>query len=917
MPGLKPARTSPSKRKTSPSKAEKSTANSSSSSPAKATQNKDRQEEDGAKEEEERNELLQLAESVAQNAHSLVRGRGDEQLAQLARNVLKRSFDQAVESESLAFPHLSALLASLSPASGPSTRSRTAAAPPSLDEDEDESQVKIEPTPIPELTVDGGMDNEMIWEQMELRGKTVDGLMEAMFGQKDEDDEEGASDEGDEEGAEEGFEGLEEDGGMYGESDEEDEEEEDEEVDFDDIPEAEKEEYYRKLGGGDDDEEDDDEEEEDDEPAAPDAAADPLADESSALTLDNFDGESGRKSKSRRSKPSGPPSAVDDQFFSLADFHRDADAGEYEMNKMLRGEDLSDDDDEFDGDRDDFDGGGDGGGIDLFAPVDGLGGGDDDDDEEGSDEEERDLDVGGVMYRDFFDPPPAARGAADHKAGKGKGKGKTGSKASPSKPASTALPAASKEDDDGADVAEPPAKKAKRRGVRFSDAVKVKEIPHRLAEKKRLMALAAEDGIIDEETLEERLEELVAGSDEDDEEEEEDEEMEEGLPFGDDDAGAMDLDGFGDEEMEQPGSGSGSGSDDAEEEEDQDEIAEGAEAIDRFKSELFEDEPEEDEKTKNLSRHERRLLQLSSQIASLEQENVGPKDWATMGEAQSRDRPVNSLLEEDLDFERMGKVAPAVTEETTRTIEDLIKQRILAHQFDDVERRVAVDPNQFLPSRYIELQDTKSQKSLAEVYEDEYRDQREREQGNEVVQELDKDLMKRHDEIEALFEDLAARLDALSNAHFTPKAPKPSITTVSNLPSISVESALPTTHSTSTLLAPEEVYSTKTDAARPNGGALAIDAADLTPAQKKAQRQKSRQERKARAEKAERILAARDRKKGVRGEKDAAERKLVGVKGVTVIGKGGKAKEEAGGSKKRKRGGDGGEAQPTSVGLKL
>lgn len=151
--------------------------------------------------------------------------------------------------------------------------------------------------------------------------------------------------------------------------------------------------------------------------------------------------------------------------------------------------------------------------------------------------------------------------------------------------------------------------------------------------------------------------------------------------------------------------------------------------------------------------------------------------------------------------------------------------------------------------------------------------------------------------------------------------PKPSITTVSNLPSISVESALPTTHATSTLLAPEEVYSAKTDAARPNG-ALAIDAADLTPAQKKAQRQKSRQERKARAEKAERILAARDRKKGVRGEKDAAERKLVGVKGVTVIGKGGKGAKgsEVGGggssSKKRKRG-DGGEAQPTSVGLKL
>lgn len=129
----------------------------------------------------------------------------------------------------------------------------------------------------------------------------------------------------------------------------------------------------------------------------------------------------------------------------------------------------------------------------------------------------------------------------------------------------------------------------------------------------------------------------------------------------------------------------------------------------------------------------------------------------------------------------MGKVAPTVTEETTRTIEDVIKQRILAHQFDDVERRVAVDPNQFLPSRYIELQDTKSQKSLAEVYEDEFRDQRERELGNDpVVHELDKDLMKRHDEIEALFEDLAARLDALSNAHFTPKAVSHSLSRPAN-----------------------------------------------------------------------------------------------------------------------------------------
>lgn len=48
-----------------------------------------------------------------------------------------------------------------------------------------------------------------------------------------------------------------------------------------------------------------------------------------------------------------------------------------------------------------------------------------------------------------------------------------------------------------------------------------------------------------------------------------------------------------------------------------------------------------------------------------------------MGEATSRSRPVNSLLEEDLDFERAMKAVPVVTEESVNSLEGLVKKRII------------------------------------------------------------------------------------------------------------------------------------------------------------------------------------------------------------------------------------------------
>src|ERR1700722_18664585 len=122
----------------------------------------------------------------------------------------------------------------------------------------------------------------------------------------------------------------------------------------------------------------------------------------------------------------------------------------------------------------------------------------------------------------------------------------------------------------------------------------------------------------------------------------------------------------------------------------------------------------------NMSTHEKRMEALRLQIAELETENVRKKDWVLTGEANARSRPQNSLLEEDLEFERAMKVVPEVTEETVQDLEERIKSRILEGRFDDVVRKRPMDDKPFLPSRFFELKDTKSAQSLAQIYETEY-----------------------------------------------------------------------------------------------------------------------------------------------------------------------------------------------------
>lgn len=312
----------------------------------------------------------------------------------------------------------------------------------------------------------------------------------------------------------------------------------------------------------------------------------------------------------------------------------------------------------------------------------------------------------------------------------------------------------------------------------------------------------------------------------------------------------------------------------------------------RVKGDLFDSDDEEDREDQVLSTHEKRQKALAEEIAQLESEAVGPKEWTLLGEASSRTRPQNSLLEEDLDFEHVAKVVPVITEDSVATMEELIKQRILDNNFDSPVRVRAFEPTPFLPSRFFELQDTQSSKSLAQIYEEEYQAAA---SGEKVKDARDQKLQKAHEEIEGLWGEICYKLDALSSLNFVPKAPKASITTISDLPTTSMESALPPTAAASTMLAPQELF------AAPSSTDL-VARSELTSEEAQKLRNKHRKHKKAERKKLGEMEELYGKKrKSAREEKEEALKGLVkSGKGVTVIGKGAKEMEKG-----KKRGTEG------------
>jgi U3 small nucleolar RNA-associated protein MPP10 len=289
------------------------------------------------------------------------------------------------------------------------------------------------------------------------------------------------------------------------------------------------------------------------------------------------------------------------------------------------------------------------------------------------------------------------------------------------------------------------------------------------------------------------------------------------------------------------------------------------------------------------STHERKQAKIAEEIRKLEAANVAKREWQLSGEARAADRPLNSLLEENLEFERAGKPVPIATAEVSEDIEALIKRRILAEEFDEVLRRrpddLATGPK--VRRGQFQLDDSKSGKGLAEIYEEEHL----RETDPNFVDAKDEKLKKEHDEISGLWKKLSAKLDSLSSSHFKPKPAAPNLEIRVDAPAIEMEDARPTAGGDvagASMLAPQEVYKPgdekdKTEIVTKSGMPIARE--EMSREEKASRRRRAKERSKKEGLNKPKVdRAAKEGKKGAR----PAKKELLGdlkKGGVQIIGR--------------------------------
>lgn len=334
-------------------------------------------------------------------------------------------------------------------------------------------------------------------------------------------------------------------------------------------------------------------------------------------------------------------------------------------------------------------------------------------------------------------------------------------------------------------------------------------------------------------------------------------------------------------------------------------------AVSDVRRDLFDDDASASESsdpdapgTSNLSTHERQRLKLMSEIRRLESAAVAKRDWTLSGEARATDRPINSLIEEDLEFERTGKPVPVITNEVTEEIEALIKRRILAREFDEVTRRRPELSTSSSATRrgLTEIDDTKPQESLSSIYETEHLKSL---NPQAYTDKASQRLQREHADILNQWRTISAQLDLLSNWNYKPKIPEASITTLTDAPTIAMEDARPAgIGGAESGLAPQEIYAPGTESGKgevllKSGTAVAKDEMSREEKLRRRRREKERGKKNkasSAAAAAARTGAGVEGRKGKAGKGEEKKNILEDLKrgGVKVIGKKGEVTDVQG-----------------------
>ncbi|KAL7713051.1 U3 small nucleolar ribonucleoprotein subunit [Entamoeba marina] len=123
----------------------------------------------------------------------------------------------------------------------------------------------------------------------------------------------------------------------------------------------------------------------------------------------------------------------------------------------------------------------------------------------------------------------------------------------------------------------------------------------------------------------------------------------------------------------------------------------------------IEQDSEDSETNNSTSQFGKQQKLVKDKITKLEKENMKEKHWSMLGEVTASERPKDSLVEMEIDYQNTNRPPPQMTKEQTGLLEDMIRRRIKEQSWDDVVRK-----------HYHQNKKRKNKLGLGEIYEQKY-----------------------------------------------------------------------------------------------------------------------------------------------------------------------------------------------------